>query len=84
MGDFLEEAGKEWKKKSGGDKNEAGEQPTLEPIPMVGEDVAEKEVITSDIPKSQPRYGVRAPPASAFCIAASIRRAFCYAVSRVV
>gem|GEM_PF-5353818 len=34
---------------------------------MVGKDVAEKKVITSD---------VRALPASAFCNAASMRRAF--------
>jgi hypothetical protein len=39
MGDFCEEDGKELGEETGGDEKEAGEQPAMEPVAMVGKDV---------------------------------------------
>jgi hypothetical protein len=46
MGDFREEAGNKWREGSGANDEKAKEQPALEPLSMVGEDVAKNEVIT--------------------------------------
>ena len=46
-GDFHEEAIEERKKERRTDEKKAGEEPALEPLTVVGEDVAEKKVIMS-------------------------------------
>jgi hypothetical protein len=47
MSDFHEEAVEERKRRPEGDEKKAGEEPSLESLPMVGEDVAKKKVIMS-------------------------------------
>jgi hypothetical protein len=46
-GDYCEKEGNERGRETGGDEDEAEEQPALESIAVVGEDAAEKNAMTS-------------------------------------
>lgn len=44
IGDFYEEECKVWAKETGGDEDEAEEQPSVEPVAVVGDDIKKRKM----------------------------------------